>query len=135
MSKKSYEKGKRWGFAIFKSNVELYGSRGLDKSDAAAQTCRRYATDSSIKRTKSGKVLDREKRAAYKGIYDGIYEAWEKAKRKQICINGVGCHRRGRIATAPWSSTGLLLFQISGKLYYLNSRSCTSIFPSSVSFK
>ena len=60
MTKKNaspYERGKRWGFAIFKSNLELFGKRGLDKSDAAARTCGRYARDTSIKRTKSGKYL------------------------------------------------------------------------------
>ena len=53
-----YERGKRWGFAIFKSNLELFGKRGLDKSDAAARTCGRYARDMSIKKTKSGKFPD-----------------------------------------------------------------------------
>ena len=31
-----YERGKRWGYAIFKSNLELFGKRGLGKSDATA---------------------------------------------------------------------------------------------------
>ena len=76
-----YERGKRWGFAIFKSNLELFGKRGLDKSDATATTCGRYARDESIKITKSGKKLDASTRAAYRGIRDGIYEAWRKAER------------------------------------------------------
>ena len=86
MTKKNaspYERGKRWGFAIFKSNLEIYGKRGLDKSDAAARTCGRYAHDTSIKRTKSGKYLDSTTRSAYKGIQDGIYEAWRKAESKR----------------------------------------------------
>ena len=78
----SYERGKRWGFAIFKSNLELFGKRGLDKSDAAALTCGRYARDTSIKKTKSGKYLDSATRSAYRGIHDGIYDAWRKAERK-----------------------------------------------------
>ena len=53
-----YERGKRWGYAIFKSNLELFGKRGLGKSDATAMTCGRYARDKSIKKTKSGKILD-----------------------------------------------------------------------------
>ena len=38
-----YERGKRWGYAIFKSNLELFGKPGLGKSDATAMTCGRYA--------------------------------------------------------------------------------------------
>ena len=76
-----YERGKRWGFAIFKSNLELYGKRGLDKSDAAATTCGRYARDHSIQKTKSGTKLDASTRSAYRGIRDGIYEAWRKAEK------------------------------------------------------
>ena len=77
-----YERGKRWGYAIFKSNLDLFGKRGLDKSDAAAMTCGRYARDYGIKKTKSGKYLDAGTRSAYRGIRDGIYEAWRKAERK-----------------------------------------------------
>ncbi len=75
-----YERGKRWGFAIFKSNLELFGKRGLDKSDAAARTCGKYARDTRIKKTKSGKILDSATRSAYRGIQDGIYEAWRKTE-------------------------------------------------------
>ena len=78
-----YERGKRWGFAIFKSNLELFGKRGLDKSDAAARTCGRYARDMSIKKTKSGKILDAATRSAYRGIQDGIYDAWRKEDNKR----------------------------------------------------
>ena len=78
-----YERGKRWGFAIFKSNIDLFGKRGLDKSDAAARTCGRYARDTSIKKTKSGKFLDAATRSAYRGIQDGIYEAWRKEESKR----------------------------------------------------
>ena len=77
-----YDRGKRWGFAIFKSNLELFGKRGLDKSDAAATTCGRYARDTRIKKTKSGKYLDSATRSAYQGIQDGIYEAWRKEENK-----------------------------------------------------
>ena len=76
-----YERGKRWGYAIFKSNLELFGKRGLCKSDATAITCGRYARDTNIKKTKSGKILDVHTRQAYRGIKDGIYEAWRKAER------------------------------------------------------
>ena len=78
-----YERGKRWGIAIFKSNLELFGKRGLDKSDAAATTCGRYARDTRIKKTKSGKYLDSATRSAYRGIQHGIYEAWRKEENKR----------------------------------------------------
>ena len=79
----SYSRGKRWGYAIFKSNLELFGKRGLDKSDATATTCGRYARDTRIKKTKSGKTLDYNTRRAYQGIQDGIYEAWRKEETKR----------------------------------------------------
>ena len=75
MSKQSYESGKRWGFAVFNSNVELFGRDGMRKSDAVYSTCRKYELDKSIKKTKSGKILDDKTRSAYKGIADGIAEA------------------------------------------------------------
>ena len=76
-----YERGKRWGYALFRSNIELFGKRGLDKSDATAMTCARYARDKNLHKTKSGKILDVHTRQAYRGIHDGIYEAWRKAER------------------------------------------------------
>ena len=36
---KDYRKGKRWGFAIFRKNVELYGKVGVAKSEKASMTC------------------------------------------------------------------------------------------------
>lgn len=82
MSNQSYKQGKRWGYAIFKSNLELFGKQGLHKSDAAMTTCSRYAKDRSLKKTKNGKVLDERTRAGYRGVSDGIYEAWRKFESK-----------------------------------------------------
>lgn len=82
MPKQSYERGKRWGHAIFKSNLELFGKQGLHKSDAAMTTCSRYARDKSLKKTKKGKLLDERNRSGYRGIADGIYEAWRKFENK-----------------------------------------------------
>lgn len=78
----SYSRGKRWGYAIFKSNLQLFGKLGLQKSDKTAMTCGRYAKDERIKKTKSGKTLDYNTRRAYQGIQDGIYEAWRKEENK-----------------------------------------------------
>ena len=83
MSKNSsYERGKRWGYALFHSNLRMFGKSGLSLSDKTALTCRRYARDPSIKKTKSGKVLDADTRRAYQGITDGIYAAWRKFEQK-----------------------------------------------------
>ena len=82
MPKQSYERGKRWGHAIFKSNLELFGKQGLHKSDAVMTTCSRYARDKSLKKTKNGKLLDERNRSGYRGIADGIYEAWRKFENK-----------------------------------------------------
>lgn len=76
----SYNKGKRWGHAIFSVNGD--SKSGLMKSDAAMATVRRYARDPSVKKTKTGKVLTPELRQVYQGVYDGFYEAFSKADRK-----------------------------------------------------
>lgn len=78
MSKKDYEKGKRWGFAIFKSNLELYGRAGVRKSDATLTTCRKYERNKKITKTKTGKLLTPASRDAYRGIADGLLEAYGK---------------------------------------------------------
>ena len=78
MAKRDYEKGKRWGHAIFKSNLDLYGRAGVGKSDAAHTTCRKYERDKRLTRTKSGERLTQDKRDAYRGIADGLLEAYSK---------------------------------------------------------
>ena len=80
MKFKSYNKGKRWGHAIFSANGD--SKSGLMKSDAAMATVKRYARDPSVKKTKTGKVLTPELRQVYQGVYDGFYEAFSKADRK-----------------------------------------------------
>ena len=72
----SYNKGKRWGHAIFGANG--LDKVGLRKSDAAMATARRYARDPSVKKTKTGKILTSELRQLYQGVCDGFYEAYLK---------------------------------------------------------
>ena len=79
MKFKSYNKGKRWGHAIFSANGD--SKSGMMKLDAVMATVGRYARDSSVKKTKTGKVLTPELRQVYLGIYDGLYEAYLKADR------------------------------------------------------
>ena len=72
-----YKKGKRWGLAIFKSNLQIFGKRGIEKSDAAHTTCRKYANDTKITKTKSGRHLDYKTRMAYKGVADGLLQGYD----------------------------------------------------------
>lgn len=80
MKFKSYNKGKRWGHAIFRANGN--SKTGLMKSDAAMATVKRYARDKSVKKTKSGSILTPELRQVYQGVYDGFFEAFSKADKK-----------------------------------------------------
>ena len=50
---KSYEKGKRWGYAIFRQNVDDFGELGIAKSDKASRTCSKYLKENKRK----GKAL------------------------------------------------------------------------------
>ncbi len=70
----SYEKGKRWGYAIFKKNCEDYGQIGIAKSDKASQTCAYYARD--MKR--QGKNLTKDEKDFYKGAADGFQSYYNK---------------------------------------------------------
>ena len=73
-----YKRGKRWGLAIFRSNLQLFGKDGVRKSDNAHTTCRKYANDMKIKKTKSGKYLDYKTRMAYRGLADGLFEGYNR---------------------------------------------------------
>ena len=71
---KDYRKGKRWGFAIFRKNVELYGKVGVVKSDKASMTC-----DKIVKSKKrKGKNLTKSQLDFYKGAVSGFLEFYNK---------------------------------------------------------
>ena len=78
MANKDYENGKRWGYALFKSNLKLFGRAGVHKSDAAHTTCRKYERDKRLTKTRDGKALTSDRRDAYRGIADGLSEAYGK---------------------------------------------------------
>ena len=70
----SYSKGKRWGFAVANNSISQ-GKLGVHKADKAMQTCSRYA--------RSGmKKLNQAERNAYRGMADGMYDAFKLAERK-----------------------------------------------------
>lgn len=71
----SYQKGKRWGYAIFQKNVRAFGRNdGAMKSDAACTTCARQAATGV-----RGKVtLTKQQRAFYRGAVKGFQEFYNK---------------------------------------------------------
>ena len=69
----SYFKGKRWGFAVAKSQLGT-GKLGVHKVDKAMQTCARNAR-SGIKK------LNQNERSVYRGIADGMYDAIKQSER------------------------------------------------------
>ena len=79
-----YERGKRWGWWIFRKNLQTYGSRdGVKISDSAFTTSQRYQRDSRLKKIKDGRTLTASLREMYRGIADGLFEAHERFERKK----------------------------------------------------
>ncbi len=74
MAKKDFEKGKCWGFAIFKKNYETFGETGIKMSDKASLTC-----DKIIRSQKrNGKKLEKKDIDFYKGATKGFLEFYNK---------------------------------------------------------
>lgn len=70
----SYQKGKRWGYAVFRSQVDTYGANlGTAKSDKACSTCLKYAENG-----KKDKALTKEERDFYRGAAKGFQEYYNK---------------------------------------------------------
>lgn len=66
----SYYKGIEFGKKLYHKNIQKYGFAERTHSEKVIKTCRKYATDFSIKKTKSGKVLTKQERLFYKGVAD-----------------------------------------------------------------
>lgn len=77
MSKKTFEKGRRWGFAIFKKNYEILGERGIRVSHKAGITCNKIACSEK----RNGKKLDKNDVDFYKGATNGFLEFYNKKIR------------------------------------------------------
>ena len=71
----SYSKGKRWCFAVAKSQLGT-GKLGVHKVDKAMQTCARNARSGT-------KKLNQNERNAYRGIADGMYDAIKASERRK----------------------------------------------------
>ncbi len=73
----SYNKGKRWGFAIMRAAAHT--SKGaVMQADRAMQTCARYAKTGVKKNTVK---LSHAEREAYRGAADGMYEYIKRNSR------------------------------------------------------
>lgn len=71
--KNSYNRGRKWGFAVMRAATETsIGSvMGVDK---AMHTCSNYARSG----VKKGKKLSDVERSGYQGVADGIYDFVKK---------------------------------------------------------
>ncbi len=77
MAKKSnYQSGKLWGIRTIKKAFREDGDVGLHRCDKAAETCRKYATDMKIRKTKTGRPLTKPMRDYYRGIADGFLDGY-----------------------------------------------------------
>jgi len=66
----AYAKGKRFGFAVFRNQVEVNGKAGVAKADKACMTCNKYARTGR----KNGRRLSKDERSFYRGAVDGFLE-------------------------------------------------------------
>ncbi|MBQ9069926.1 MAG: hypothetical protein IJY23_01085 [Clostridia bacterium] len=73
-SKSHYHNGKRWGFAVAKAQITS-GKLGVAKADKAMQTCSRIARTGT-------KKLNKNERDAYRGMADGMYEAFRNSEKR-----------------------------------------------------
>lgn len=78
MVKNSYKSGFAWGKRTIKKHYREYGNTGIRICDKSAQTCRKYAEDKKIKKTKTGKPLTSSLRNYYRGIADGMLDGYNE---------------------------------------------------------
>ena len=69
-------KGKRWGFAKASASIST-GKLGAAQADKAMQTCSRIARTGT-------KKLNKNERDAYRGMADGMYEAFQKHEKPKV---------------------------------------------------
>ncbi len=70
----SYNKGRRWAWAVFNSAVSNYGELGIRKCDKASRTCNKIAQSGK----KNGKRLLKSDLAFYRGAVVGFQEYYNK---------------------------------------------------------
>ena len=70
-----YKKGKRWGFAVARNQLNANKSN-IHKVDKAMKTCSQNARSGT-------KKLNQNERQAYRGIADGMYDAIMASERRK----------------------------------------------------
>lgn len=70
----SYEKGRRWGYAVFRQQVKDNGKTGIRICDKSALTCGKIAQ----KGKRNGKTLSPEQRSFYTGAVKGFQDFYNK---------------------------------------------------------
>ena len=78
MGANNYRNGFRWGERVISKEYREEGEKAFYRCDKAAKTCRRYASDKQLTKTKSGKLLTDELRSFYRGIADGLQNGYGK---------------------------------------------------------
>lgn len=71
----NYSKGVRWGKKIFGENLKNFGMEGIHKSDKATRTCADYVSGKR-KKNNIGKKIDSNLKQFYRGVVDGMNEAY-----------------------------------------------------------
>lgn len=66
----SYYDGIAFGKKIYHKNIEKHGFREREYSEKIINTCKNYAKNFKLKKTKDGKFLTKERRLFYKGVAD-----------------------------------------------------------------
>lgn len=83
---KNYRSSHNWGRKTIKENYYLFGEEAIYKCDKATETCKKYATDKRLTKTKNGKKLTSSLREYYSGIADGMQQGYndliEEHKKK-----------------------------------------------------
>lgn len=71
--KDHYKNGRRWGYGVAKASIEAGGSN-VHKADKAMRTCAQNARTGT-------KKLSKNERDAYRGMFDGMYDAFKQSER------------------------------------------------------
>ena len=66
----SYYDGVSFGKKLYLKNLEKHGFKEREHSEKIINTCKNYAKNSRIKKTKDGRFLTKNLRLFYKGVAD-----------------------------------------------------------------
>ena len=66
----SYYSGIEFGKKVYFNNLQKYGFSERKHSEKVINTCRNYACNTKLQKTKNGVKLTKDKRLFYKGVAD-----------------------------------------------------------------